>query len=53
MKQTKIGHRVIVVVGPARAAEKIDGREPADQQVTSRRIVVIKDGQFVGSKPGR
>jgi hypothetical protein len=53
MKQTKTRNRVVVIGSPARAAEKIDGREPADQQVTSRRMVVIKDGQFVGSKPGR
>ena len=53
MKQTKTRNRVVVIGSPAPTTEKIARREPGDQQVTSRRMVVIKNGQFVGSKPGR
>jgi hypothetical protein len=53
MKQTKSNNRFVVIGSPGPTTEKLARAEPANQQVTSRRIVVIKDGQFVGSKPGR
>jgi hypothetical protein len=53
MKQTKIGNRVVVISGPAPAPEKVTRREPADQRATSRRIVLIKNGELVGGRPGR
>jgi hypothetical protein len=53
MKQTKIGHRLIVISRTAPATEKIACREPTNQQARSPRIVVIKDGKLVGNGPKR
>jgi hypothetical protein len=53
MKPTQIGNRVVVIGPTAPAAEKITNRGTTDQRPTTRRIVVIKDGQMVGSRPGR
>jgi hypothetical protein len=53
MKPTKTGNRFVVIGGPAPAAEKTARREPASQQATARRIVVIKNGELVGSRPRR
>jgi hypothetical protein len=53
MKQTKTRNRVVVIGSPAPTTEKIARREPGDQQVTSRRMVVIKNGELVGSRPRR
>jgi hypothetical protein len=53
MKPTRIGNRFVVIGRPASAAEKIGHREPTRQRATAQRIVVIKDGELVGRKPGR
>jgi len=53
MKQTKIGNRFIVIGRTAPATEKIAYREPTNQRATSQRIVVIRNGERVGSRPGR
>jgi hypothetical protein len=53
MPPTKIGHRTIVIGRPAAAVEKSAYREPARQQVTFQRIVVVRNGELIGSRPGR
>jgi hypothetical protein len=53
MKPTKIGNRFIVLGRPAPAAEQVAYREPTPQGATSQRIVVIRHGALVGSRPGR
>jgi hypothetical protein len=53
MKPTKSGNRVVVIGPTAPAAEKITYRGTTDQRPATRRIVVIKDGQLVGGRPGR
>ena len=53
MKQTKIGNRVIVIGCTASPTEKIAYREPTIQRAASQRIVVIKNGELVGSRPER
>jgi hypothetical protein len=53
MKPTQIGNRVVVIGRPAPAAERGACREPANQRAMPQRIVVIKNGELVGSKPGR
>jgi hypothetical protein len=53
MNQTKIGNRFIVLGRPAPAAEQVAYREPTTQRATSPRIVVIQNGERVGSRPGR
>ena len=53
MTHTKIGSR-FVVIGRAEAAGKKTGRrELPVQQATARRIVVIRNGELVGGRPGR
>ena len=53
MKPTRIGNRFVVIGRPAPAAEKVADREPTRPRATPRRIVVIKDGELVGRRPGR
>jgi hypothetical protein len=53
MKRTKVGNRVVVIGSAAAANDKTGPRQPAPQRSTPRRIVVIKDGQMVGGRPGR
>jgi hypothetical protein len=53
MKQTKIGNRFIVLGPPELPTEKIAFRQPTNQPAVSQRIIVIKDGQLVGSRLGR
>jgi hypothetical protein len=53
MKPTQIGNRVVVIRSTAAATEKTGSRQPAPQRPTTRRIVVIKDGELVGGRPGR
>jgi hypothetical protein len=52
--QTKNGRRIALIVRTSTTASTHTQREALDRQrVTARRIVVIKDGQFVGRGPGR
>jgi hypothetical protein len=53
MNQTKIGNRFIVIGRPAPAAEQVANRESTRQQAPPQRIVVIRHGALVGSRPGR
>ena len=53
MNQTKIGNRVVVIAGTAPASKKTGYREPVAQRSTTRRIVVIRNGELVGSRPSR
>jgi hypothetical protein len=53
MKPTQSGNRVVVIGRPAPATEKRARREPTNQRATAQRIVVIKNGERVGSRPGR
>jgi hypothetical protein len=53
MNQTQIGNRVVVIGPTASATEKIACRVPAPQRATPHRIVVIKNGELVGGRPGR
>jgi hypothetical protein len=54
MMQTMTGRRLVIIGGTATAASTHTQRETCDRQrATARRIVVIKDGQFVGGRPGR
>jgi hypothetical protein len=52
MKQTRTGNRVVIGRTPS-AAEKVTRREPTGRRTKARRIVVIKDGELVGSQPRR
>jgi hypothetical protein len=52
--QTKTGSRVVIIGSTSTATSNSTRREAVGQQrATPRRIIVIKDGQFVGGKPAR
>ena len=53
MNQTKIGNRVVVIGSTAQANEKTGYLQPTKQRPTTHRIVVIRNGELVGSGPGR
>jgi hypothetical protein len=53
MNPTQTGLRVVVIRSTAPANEKTAPRQPAPQRATPQRIVVIKDGELVGGRPGR
>jgi hypothetical protein len=53
MNQTKSGNRVVVIGPTASAAKRATHREPIGRRAPGRRIVVIKDGELVGSRRGR
>jgi hypothetical protein len=53
MNPTKIDNRFVLIAGTAPASEKTAYRQPPTQRATSQRIVVIKNGELVGSRPGR
>jgi len=53
MNQTKIGNRLVLIAGTAPASEKAAYREPTTRRATSRRIVVIRNGEWVNNRPGR
>jgi hypothetical protein len=53
MNQTNIGNRIVVIAGTAPAIEKNGYREPVRKRATSRRLVVIKNGELVRSGPRR
>jgi hypothetical protein len=49
--QTPIGHRVVVIGRPP-TGTKTRQRQPLPRRATGRRIVIIRDGQFVAGRPG-
>ena len=52
--QTKTGNRVVIIGSTSSAPSNNTQGELLDQQrATPRRIVVIKDGRFVGVEPAR
>jgi hypothetical protein len=53
MNCTKIGNRIVVIAGTPLAGKKTRRRELPVQRTSARRIVVIRDGELVGSRPGR
>jgi hypothetical protein len=53
MKRTKTGNRVVVIGSTAPANEKTGYLPSTHQPVTTRRIVVIRNNEFVGRRPGR
>jgi hypothetical protein len=53
MNQTKIGNRVVLIGRTALANEKTAFLQPTKQRPTTHRIVVIRNGELVGSRPGR
>ena len=53
MKPTQSGNRVVVIRSTAAANDKAGSRQPAPERATPQRIVVIKDGEWVGGRPGR
>ena len=53
MNQTQIGNRVVVIGPAAAAAEKIASRGTTGRRATPPRIVVIKNGELLGGRPGR
>ena len=53
MTQSKIGSRFVVIGRAAPAGKKPGRRELPVQRGAARRIVVIRNGELVGSKPGR
>jgi hypothetical protein len=53
MKPAKIGNRVVVIGNTAPANEKAGPLPPSRQRATSRRIVVIRNNEWVGSRRGR
>jgi hypothetical protein len=48
MNQTKIGNRVVVIGRTVLAGEK--NLQPTNQRPTTHRIVVIRNGELVGSR---
>jgi hypothetical protein len=53
MTQTKSSNRIVVIAGTAPANEKTGYLQPSTQRPTTHRIVVIRNGERVGSRPGR
>ena len=53
MKPTKSGSRVVVIGSTAAANERTGSLPSSPQRPTTRRIVVIKDGELVGGRRGR
>jgi hypothetical protein len=53
MTHTKIGSRFIVIGRVAPAGKKSGRRKLPVQQAAARRIVVIKNGELVGSRRSR
>jgi hypothetical protein len=52
MNQTNFHSRVVANGGTA-PVKKTNCREPAKKRVAPLRIVVIRNGEFVGGRPGR
>jgi hypothetical protein len=53
MNQTKIGNRVVLIGSTAPAHVKTGYLQPTKQRPTTRRIVVIRNGELVGIRHGR
>ena len=52
MTQTKIGSRFVVIGRAAAAGNKTGRRELPVQRAAAQRIVVIRNGEFIGGKSG-
>jgi hypothetical protein len=53
MTQGKFGNRVVVIAGTATTSGNTDQGKTTEQRPNARRIVVIRNGELVGSRPGR
>jgi hypothetical protein len=54
MKLTRVGNRVVVIGSTPPASEKKAGSlPPGEQRPTTCRIVVIRNNEWVGGRPGR
>jgi hypothetical protein len=53
MKRTKTGNRFVVIRGNAPASVTTAYQEPTRQQAPPQRLVVIRNGALLGSRPGR
>jgi hypothetical protein len=53
MNQTKIGNRVVLIGSTAPANHKTGCSHPTAHRPTTHRIIVIRNGELVGGKPGR
>ena len=53
MNQTKISNRIVLIGRTAPANKKTGYLKPTAQRPTTHRIVVIRNGELVGSKPAR
>jgi hypothetical protein len=53
MNQTQTGNRVVVIGSKAPANDKAGSLPPSRQRATPRRIVVIRNNEWVGGRPAR
>jgi hypothetical protein len=54
MTQSKTCNRIVVIAGSVPENEKHEYQEPMPtQRTTGHRIVIIRNGEFVASKPKR
>ena len=53
MKPTRVGNRVVVIGSTPPASEKTAYPPPVRQRPTTRRIVVIRNNEWVGGRPAR
>jgi hypothetical protein len=53
MKLTQSGNRVVVIGSTSAANDKAGSLPPSRQRHTTRRIVVIRNNEWVGGRPAR
>jgi hypothetical protein len=53
MDQTKSGSRIVVIGSNASANETTAYLQPSKQRPTTHRLVVFRNGELVGIRPGR
>jgi hypothetical protein len=51
MIPTEIGNRIVVIAGGTPATKKIRQQVRTEVRPTTRRIVLIKNGEWIGNKP--
>lgn len=53
MTPTKIGNRIVVIAGGSRETKKNRKQIRTETRPTTQRIVVIKNGEWIGIKSSR